>query len=373
MDRRVLILGSRGVPAAHGGFETLAEHLSLHLAGRGWQVAVYCQTSGNGPVRTDTWRGVDRVMIPARSAGAVGTVEFDWRATLHAARQPGTALVLGYNTAAFVPILRTVRKRVVINMDGIEWQRGKWSPTARAWLRLNERIGSAVAHALIADHPEIQRHLAHFVSDAKITTIPYGAFAIDTAPAEPVRSRDLEPGRYMLVVARLEPENSVLEIVRAYASQSRPYALAIVGPFEPETNVYHRTLSAAASSAVQFLGPVYDQAALAALRFHALAHVHGHTVGGTNPSLVEAMGAQNAIVAHDNRFNRWVAGETALYFRHETELKTVLDHVEARPEQLERMRSGSRCRFEKTFTWPRILSAYEALLADVATPHVDER
>ena len=364
---RVLILGSRGVPASHGGFETLAEQLSLHLVARGWRVTVYCQQEGRGSIRTDEWRGVERVLIPVTASGAIGTVLFDWRATLHAARQAGTALVLGYNTAAFVPFLRAAGKRVIINMDGIEWQRDKWSKAARGWLRVNERIGAAVAHALIADHPEIALHLQTFTSDAKITTIPYGAFAIDSAPVGHVESLGLAPKRYMLVVARLEPENSVAEIVRAYSARSRPYGLAVVGPVDAETNTYHRALLAAAGNSVRFLGPIYDQESLAALRFHALAHLHGHTVGGTNPSLVEAMGAHNAIIAHDNRFNRWVAGESAVYFSGEADLRSALDRLDASDEPLEGMRRGSRARFEKCFTWPQILSEYESLLTRTRT------
>jgi glycosyltransferase involved in cell wall biosynthesis len=367
MSHRIAILGSRGVPATHGGFETLAEHLSIFLVGRGWDVTVYCQTEGRGPVHEDRWRGVRRVLVPTRHAGAIGTVLFDWRSTLHAAREHGTALVLGYNTAAFVPLLRWAGRRVVINMDGIEWQRPKWSRAQRTWLRMNEWLGARVAHDLIADHPEIRRHLAEHVDEARITTIPYGARSVDTAPVDPVRDLGLEPSRYLIVVARLEPENSILEIVRGFTAERRGLTLAIVGPLNPDANAFHRTLAEAANDEVRFLGPVYDQAILGSLRFHALAYVHGHTVGGTNPSLVEAMGAANVVIAHDNRFNRWVAGEAAHYFRDASSLSAHIAAVADSPELRDVMRRRIAARFDEAFTWPAILSQYERLLERTAT------
>jgi glycosyltransferase involved in cell wall biosynthesis len=366
MTRRVSILGSRGVPAMHGGFETLAEHLSVFLAERDWDVTVYCQADGAGAPGEDVWQGVRRVLVPARAAGALGTVLFDWDSTLHAARESGTALVLGYNTAAFVPLLRWAGRRVIINMDGIEWQRAKWSPPQRAWLRINEWFGARVAHDLIADHPEILRHLAQHTSEARITTIPYGARAVATAPVEAVHALGLAPTGYMIVVARLEPENSILEIVRAFTAEPRGLVLAIVGTLDPSANAYHRALAAAANDEVRFLGPVYDQAALSALRFHAMAYVHGHTVGGTNPSLVEAMGAGNAIVAHDNRFNRWVAGDAARYFRDTSSLSAEIAAVAEASELREALRRATLARFREAFTWPAVLAQYEALLERTA-------
>lgn len=368
MTPRVAILGTRGVPATHGGFETLAHHLSLYLAARGWDVTVYCQAEGRGPATEDAWNGVRRVTIPTPYPGAMGTVHFDWRSVMHAARCEGTALVLGYNTAAFLPVLRGAGRHVVLNMDGIEWRRGKWSPTARVWLRANERIGATVAHSLIADHPEIKRHVATFAPAHKITTIAYGANAIDNAPVEPVRSAGLEPGRYLLVVARVEPENSVLPIVRSFSRRPRGVQLAVVGPLAPSSQPYHAAVASAAGVEVRFLGPVYEPTAIAALRFHARAYVHGHTVGGTNPSLVEALGAGNAVVAHANPFNRWVAGDAARYFVDEDDLDGAFDAVTTTDVQWATMRLAARDRFREAFTWPAVLERYEQALRAGSAP-----
>ena len=364
MTPRLAILGTRGVPAIHGGFETLAHHLSLHLVERGWDVIAYCQAEGRGPATEDVWHGVRRVTIPTPYPGAVGTVHFDWRSVLDATRRDAIALVLGYNTAAFLPLLRAAGHRIVLNMDGIEWRRGKWSPTARLWLRANERIGATVAHALVADHPEIERHVTAFAPAHKVTTIAYGANRIADAPLEPVRAASLEPGHYLLVVARLEPENSILPIVRGFSRRPRGMRLAVVGPHTPNSQPYHASVAAAASADVRFLGPVYDPTSIAALRFHARAYLHGHTVGGTNPSLVEALGAGNAVVAHDNAFNRWVAGDAARYFGDEDELDAALEVVSTAGATWTAMRRAARERFSDAFTWPAVLERYERLLTE---------
>lgn len=163
------ILGTRGVPAAHGGFETFAEHLAHHLVGRGWRVVVYCQQDGDGPVHEDTWQGIERVHVPVSRPGAAGTIVFDWIATRHAARHGDLCLTLGYNTALFCAWLRLKGVRNIINMDGIEWRRQKWGWLAKAWFWLNDWAGCWLGNHLVADNPGIARHLQTRVSASKIT------------------------------------------------------------------------------------------------------------------------------------------------------------------------------------------------------------
>lgn len=355
------ILGTRGVPASHGGFETFAEHLALHLVGRGWRVVVYCQAEGSGPVSEDTWMGVERVHIPVTQEGPKGTVVFDWRATVHAAQHDGVCLTLGYNTAIFCGLLRLRRRPNLINMDGIEWSRAKWGPLAKAWFWMNDWAGCWLGDHLIADHPSIKLHLGTRVRSTKITTIPYGADALAHAPLEPLHALGLTPGRFLTVVARPEPENSLVEIVEGFSAAPRDVQLVVLGNYEPG-NAYHRAVQAAASPEVRFVGAIYDKTIVQALRFHCTAYVHGHRVGGTNPSLVEALGAGNAVIAHDNRFNRWVAGPQARYFSDASEFAGALTELLTQPEKLELMRWASRQRLESEFTWARVLAEYERLL-----------
>lgn len=355
------ILGTRGIPAAHGGFETFAERLALHLVARGWRVVVYTQQAGRGRITEDRWRDIDRVNIPVAARGALSTLVFDWQSIRHAARHHDLCLTLGYNTAAFCARLRLAGVPNLINMDGIEWTRAKWGPLARLWLRANETAGCRLGNRLIADHPQIAAHLGRHGCADRISVIAYGADRVSEAPTDPVRALRLEPGRYLTLIARPEPENSVLEIVQGYSRRPRPVALAVLGRYD-DHHPYHRAVRAAAGPQVRFLGPIYDRAVLDALRFHCSAYVHGHQVGGTNPSLVEALGAGNAVIAHDNRFNRWVAGEGARYFHDADSLDAVLQQVLGQADALPAMQAASLRRFEQGFSWAEVLARYEQLL-----------
>lgn len=356
------ILGTRGVPAAHGGFETFAEHLALYLVQQGWRVVVYCQEDGAGPVFEDRWQGVERVRIPVQRGGPAGTIQFDWLATRHAARHGDLCLTLGYNTAVFCAWLRLRGVPNVINMDGIEWSRAKWGGVAKAWFWMNDWAGCWLGNHLVADHPEIAKHLQSRVSAQKITTIAYGADALSDVPVAPVQALGLVPGQYLTVVARPEPENSILEVVQGFSMRQRGKTLVVLGNYDP-LNAYHRAVQGAAGPEVRFVGAIYDKPVVQALRFHSAAYVHGHQVGGTNPSLVEALGAGNAVLAHDNRFNRWVAADGAAYFTSAAGFDEALSTVLGQPDRLPALRTAALQRFRDGLTWPQILGQYEALLA----------
>ncbi len=356
------ILGTRGVPAAHGGFETFAERLALYLVARGWRVVVYGQEAGAGPMRQDRWQGIERITIPVAAAGPAATIVFDWKATMHAARESDLCLTLGYNTAVFCALLRAARVPNVINMDGIEWARAKWGRLARAWFRLNEAAGCRLGNHLIADHPEIAAHLnSRHGCAGKLSMIAYGADRVTDASQAPLRALGLVPGRYLTVVARPEPENSILEVVQGFSRRPRGLTLLVLGHYD-DAQTYHRAVKAAASPEVVFAGGIYERDVLRALRVHCAAYVHGHQVGGTNPSLVEALGAGNAVIAQDNRFNRWVAGEGARYFRDAGDIDRVLVSLAQDPEALTAMRAASVQRFEAGLSWSDVLASYESML-----------
>jgi glycosyltransferase involved in cell wall biosynthesis len=357
------ILGTRGIPAAHGGFETFAEHLALYLVKKGWQVTVYCQDDGDGEIFEDEWRGVRRVRIPISVAAAGGTIIFDLKSTLHAAREKGLVLTLGYNTAIFCLIYRLVGLKNLINMDGIEWQRQKWGIVAKTWFYLNEWVGGWLGNQLIADHPEIKNHLSTRVRPDKITMIPYGADRIEQADADVLQNYGLVPNSYAILIARAEPENSILEVVRAWTRKSRGLKLVVLGNYSPDHD-YQQEVKEAGDDEVIFAGAIYDKDTVGALRFYARLYIHGHQVGGTNPSLVEALGAGNAVLAHDNRFNQWVAGEEAGYFTDEDSCAASLDHILTDEKQLAVMKKASIQRYSSLFTWDHVLDEYEQLLLE---------
>lgn len=359
--KKIRILGTRGVPASHGGFETFAEHLALYLVRQGWEVIVYCQPDGDGPMYEDDWQGVHRVHIPIARGGAAGTILFDWKSNLHAGKTPGLILTLGYNTAVFSLWFRLKGINNIINMDGIEWKRQKWGALAKTWFYLNEWAGAWLGNHLVADHPAIKTHLSSRVSSNKITTIAYGAPEVTYADPALLQQYGLEPNGYAILIARAEPENSILEVVKAWSRQPRGIKLVVLGKYAQD-HAYQRAVKEAGSAEVIFLGAIYEAANVAALRFHARLYVHGHQVGGTNPSLVEALGAGNPVLAHDNPFNRWVAGPEARYFDGESGCAQVLDQLLGDQVALQHMKIASKARFHESFTWEKILGEYEQLL-----------
>ena len=362
---RVLILGTRGVPAAHGGFESFAEKLALYLVARGWRVTVYCQHDVAAVTQrfsSDTWRGIERINVQVDRAGALGTIAFDWHSISHAAAQDGVCLVLGYNTAALLALLRAKGRKILINMDGIEWRRPKWSLPVRLWFYLNEWLGAWLGHRLVADHPAIADHLATRRPRGAIAMIPYGGDEVAAASIAPLTALGLVPGNYLISIARLEPDNSILPIVEAFSRRRRDAKLVVLGRIDTG-NPYHAAVLAAASSEVVFPGAIYDKTAVQALRFHARAYCHGHMVGGTNPSLVEALWCGNAVLAHRNRFNVWTAGAEQFFFSDTDECERLVDRILTDDLAVARARAAARLRAAQDFNWADILRQYECELA----------
>jgi glycosyltransferase involved in cell wall biosynthesis len=358
---RLAILGCRGIPAGHGGFETFAERFALYLVDRGWDVRVYCQTQGQGPPLVSRWRGVELVTVAVRDPGSWGTIVFDWLSLRHACAERFPLLTLGYNTAVFAVVSRLARCRNVMNMDGIEWKRQKWSLPVRGWFFVNEKLGCWLANDLVADHPGIAEHLVGWAPRAKITVIPYGADRVETADPRRLDAFGVTPDRYLLIVGRPEPENSILEMVQAFSSVAGTRKLVVLGDYRPERSAYHRAVLRAAGPATVLPGAIYDEPTVQALRVHARVYLHGHQVGGTNPSLVEALGCASAIVAHDNPFNRWVAGSAAYYFGGRDACEQALARLLDDDAEIARMRRASLARHHEAFEWAGVLARYEQL------------
>ena len=198
MSKTVRILGTHGVPAAYGGFETAAENIALFLVRQGWRVVVYCQAEGTGAITEDLWNGIERVHIPVALEGWKGTSSFDLLSIRHACRQRDLCLTFGYNTAVFNLLQRLRGIPNVINMDGIEWSRARWGFAKQAILYVNERIGCLVGNHLIADHPEIEKYLHTRAPPRKISTITYGA--------DPVARRTAGTGAPTWAAARRLPD-----------------------------------------------------------------------------------------------------------------------------------------------------------------------
>ena len=363
MVRRIVrILGTHGVPGNYGGFETAAENVALALVGKGWDVIVYCQVDDGEGIWQDEWKGVTRVNIPVPDRSWKGTSRFDLLSIRHACQFDDLCLTFGYNTAVFNALQRFKGIPNIINMDGIEWSRSRWGKAKQAILWSNERAACYVGNHLIADHPEINTYLRTRARASKITTITYGSATVLDAPTTTPEQHGLEPGRYLTLVARPIPENSIVELVRGFCARPRDVRLAVLGGYFPEKDAYHAAIQAAANESVAFLGPIFEPERVQSLRFHSLGYLHGHTVGGTNPSLVEALGCGNPVIAHDNPYNRWVAREAALYFTTEGDVDAALDELIDSPDRARQMSDRARERHAEEFTWEHVAGQYEELL-----------
>ncbi|KUJ72472.1 hypothetical protein AVO41_01275 [Thiomicrospira sp. WB1] len=248
-------------------------------------------------------------------------------------------------------------------MDGFEWKRQKWPWYAKAWLKLNEQLAMRTATHLIADHPGIENYLKRFVSPDKVSMIAYGAEAPKKQPSlAHLKSFGLEPNRYFLIIARAEPENNLHTLLNAYCQTDQSVPLVVVGDYTKSE--YAIRLRANACKSIIFTGGIYDSETIQALRYHALAYLHGHSVGGTNPSLIESMACANLILAHKNQFNQGVLEQSGLYFHDEPSCRRQLVAIQeqSKSSKLSALKQHAFERFQAHYQWPVILDAYKQLL-----------
>jgi glycosyltransferase involved in cell wall biosynthesis len=369
---RIALLGTKGIPANYGGFETFAEQLAVRLVERGHQVTVYAEA--NGPAPADTlYQGV-RIRFRRRPRwGPAAVLAYDCSSLWDARRSYDLVYMLGYGAAWACWWPRVFGTPVWINVDGLEWARSKWSKAARAYLRCMEWLATKTATRLIADADAIaQRVRSVYPRSAPTSFIAYGAQQVHVrdVDVQALSAWGLEPGGYLLVVARPEPENHVLEIIQGYLLYGGRLPLIVVGAVSDGTP-YQRKLQSMAGERVRLIGGVYDAPTLQSLRVHAAAYLHGHSVGGTNPSLLEALACGSLVIAHDNPFNREVAQGVADYFQTPAELATCLHRLGDRPlEDAALRRQGARDIIASRYTWEGVTAAYEALMFAECGAHV---
>lgn len=362
----IAMIGTRGVPAAYGGFETAVEEVGRRLVERGHAVTVYTRGSDQ---REREYLGMRVVHLPALRQKQLETLSHTGLSALHAItrKAPDAAFVFNAANSPFVPLLRGRGIPVALHMDGLEWKRSKWGARGRAYYRWAEEFGVRSADALIADAPGIADY---YTEEFGVPTelIRYGAPILEGAPVDGIRALDLNPGAYHLVVARFEPENHVLEIVEGYRASRATAPLVVVGS-APYAAEYTQRIRAAADGdpRIRLLGGVFDQDLLDALYVHARTYVHGHSVGGTNPSLLRAMGAGTAVIAWDVNFNRETLGELGWFFESASEAERHFTSLEDDSTQVPVLSAAVRARAEEFFRWDDVATAYEKLAARIAS------
>lgn len=363
----VAILGTRGIPAAYGGFETFAEQLAVRLVRRGYAVTVYAEAEGDCPPDFN-YKGV-RVRYRRRpNWGPASVIAYDCACLWDVRREYDLVYMLGYGAAWACWLPRVWGTPVWINVDGLEWVRSKWGLVARLYLRLMESVAARAATRLVADAEAIaQRFRQHYPRGAKCTTIAYGADVVDATLVSTKHLLDLglESGNYFLVVARPEPENHILEMIQGYLQHDTNWPLVVVGDITDAT-AYQRRLIALRSERVKLIGGIYDHQKLTALRVHAALYLHGHSVGGTNPSLLEAMACGNLVLAHDNIFNREVAGDSASYFKTPGDLSQAIHALfSLSQDSLLNRRQQFQERVRAHYNWDLITDKYVKLFEEI--------
>jgi len=359
---RIALIGTRGVPARYGGFETCVEEVGSRLASRGHEVIVFCRPTHNiddDPVPETSYRGMQLVHLPIVRRRSIETLCHTALSVLHPSlRGTDAAIVFNAANSLLLPVLRARRIPVATHVDGLEWLRAKWGSAGRRYYRLAERLAVRWSDELIADAEGIADYYrAEFSAESAL--ISYGAPIIAPGEAERIEELDLATDKYHLVVARFEPENHVLEIVQGYQQSAAELPLVVVGS-APYADAYTAEIRRVAGPRVRLLGGVWDQAQLDQLYSHALTYVHGHSVGGTNPSLLRAAGAGAYTIAYDVGFNREVLGQSAAFFSTVDDLARELVVAESDPARILELGAELQLSIQR-YNWDDVTDRYELL------------
>lgn len=368
---KIAITGTRGIPNRYGGFERFAEKLSAGLVAAGHKVWVY--NPHFHPYNENYWQGVDILVLKSheRILGTGANLLYDLSCLKDATRmKPDVILECGYASAApWYPFLKRKGIKLVTHMDGMEWQREKWSRTIRNMFRRAERMAVRYSDGIVCDHPDIASYYQEKY-DFKPVMIPYGAEIKEKWDEGILRKgagimvpEEIKPGAYYLLVARMEPENNIRMIIEGFLASGINETLVVIGDYSRK---YGRRIirELGYQKRIIFSGGLFDEDLLDHLRHFSKAVFHGHSAGGTNPSLLEAMAAGSLIIAHDNAYNRWVLGENAVYFRSRMELEESLLGIDRIRQDSGTWILNNLNRIREEFQWNLVTRKYEKLFEE---------
>lgn len=354
---RIAILGTRGIPNHYGGFEQCAEYLALGLVRRGFEVLVY--NSHNHPFQENTWNGVNLIHCydPEYELGTIGQFIYDFNCIWSIRKQKlDVILQLGYTSSSLWGWLLPKNVVVTTNMDGLEWKRTKYSKPVRSFLQFAEMLGIRYSDYLISDSIGIQDYLKEKY-DVASTFIPYGADVFHHAFPGVVAEFKLPLYKYDLLIARLEPENSIETILEGVVKANTNRIFLVVGKHDTK---YGECLKDKFKEypLIRFVGGIYNMDKLNNLRYYSNLYFHGHTVGGTNPSLLEAMASHCLICANDNPFNRYILEGDALYFNNSCDVARVLCDATKLDERFRMAIKNNTQKIKGIYAWHKIVEQY---------------
>lgn len=353
---KIGILGTRGIPNNYGGFEECAQHLGVHLVSRGHQVWVY--NSHRHPYNQKNYLGVEIIhkYDPEHRMGTAGQFIYDLNCIIDSKKRDfDIILLLGYTSSSLWQKLLPSKAVIISNMDGLEWKRSKYSSRVQQFLKYAEKWAAKGSDILVADSKGIQEYLERKYRVDSVH-IAYGAEIIGKGDPSILESYNLNAHAYHLLIARLEPENNIETILDGVLRSDNSSPFLVVGNHETTYGQYLKKKYK--DGRIRFVQGIYDKDKLNNLRYYARLYFHGHSVGGTNPSLLEAMASKVFVVAHQNKFNHEVLGEDAGYFNDAGDVANHLDHWEKTAAAREQIANNTRKVREK-YHWKLIAEEYE--------------
>jgi len=356
---KIAILGTRGIPNNYGGFEQCAEYLSVGLVKKGHEVTIYSPTFH--PYTEETYKGVRiiRKASPEHIMGqAVSNFVYDYLCLKDAVKQDfDIILELGLITSSLSIIFCRHRGKVIAtNLDGLEWKRSKWNNIVQKVTKTLEKYGVKHSDYLIADNAGIQEYI-HDEYNRESEFIPYGAVDIANPNTDCLVEYGLTAENYLLSIARLEPENNLEMMFDGYIESKIKTPYFVVG--NHLTKYGDILKDKYRNTGIIFLGGIFNKAHLDNIRYYSKYYLHGHSVGGTNPALLEAMAAQTFIIAHDNKFNKSVINENAYYFNSHSELSTLLNNEEIIKNKTAFIKNNLT-RIDAVYRWSIVVDQYES-------------
>jgi glycosyltransferase involved in cell wall biosynthesis len=370
---RIAIIGSRGIPAGYGGFETFAQELAPRLVDRGHDVTVYCRRGYTGDDSLAEYKGVRLVHTPALRSRSFEQLSHEFTSIVDSLRRRVQLYYfLGYRGAPFYIPIRGSRRVVVVNTNGLEWKRRKWNAVGRAYLRTAEWIAAHVAaDELVSDARAIAEYFqeAHGVAS---TYLVNGAYVLDQSAMrrDVLAQYEVTQGGYYLVACRIEPENNVDLIVREFIASGSKKELVIAGGMNYETPFWQELQALARGARVRFLGPVYGEMLVESLHLGAYGYLHGHEVGGTNPALLKAMGCANLTIALDTPFNRENLADTGRYWTKDAgSLASAIRWADEDADRARALGATAQHRIRTRYTWDQIADQHDSFFRSVAARH----
>lgn len=344
------------------GFETAFSEIAPRLAQRGHAITVYCRAGAHSSSnRPSSFKGVELIYLPSPGGKNFSALTSTGLAVMNAlaSRKFDVWFFVNVGMGHHAAVARLARRPVVMNVDGLDWQRGKWGPVARTYFYTSAQMAVRCCTTLVTDAEAMRAfYREHFARDSEM--IPYGARLERSIRPELITMLGIAPRDYYLIVSRLIPENSLEEMLSGFAKSSSKRRLVVVGDANYR-NAFHDRLRAiaASDSRIAMVGRIADQAQLTELWCNAYAYLHGHSVGGTNPALLRAMGCGSCVIARDTVFNREVLGDGGIFFNDANSLTQSIDALDADCQRVEQLRRLGPARIEERYTWERVVGEYE--------------